>query len=150
MKKLMKQLKAKVKETGIKFVYGKNNHKSIFQRLVEMVEDWITKFKQYIADIHIFGDRNSYIQRDLNATFMHMKEDYMRNGQLKPEYNVNVATSNEFIVGTYISADRSNVQTMIPFIKQLKKDYESHVIGKIVLDSGYESEENIVGSRMIR
>lgn len=101
----MKHLKAKVKVTGIKFVYGKSNQKSIFQRLVEMVEDWITKFKQYIADIHIFGDRNSYIQRDHDATFMHMKEDYMRNGQLKPGYNVNVATSNEFIVGTYISAD---------------------------------------------
>jgi hypothetical protein len=53
-----------------------------------------------------------------------------------------VATSNEFIVGTYISADRSDVQTLIPFMKQLKKEYEGYDIGKIVVDSGYESEEN--------
>lgn len=142
LKKLMKQLKAKVKEKKIEFVYGKGNHKSDLQRLVEKVEDWISKYKQYIADIHICGDRNSYSKTDHDATFMHMKEDYMRNGQLKPGYNVNVATSNEFIVGTYISADRSDVQTLIPFMKQLKKDYEGNDIGKIVVDSGYESEEN--------
>ena len=142
LKKLMKQLKAKVKETEAKFVYGKGKHKSVLQRLVEKVEDWISKYKQYIADIYICGDRNSYSKTDHDATFMHMKEDYMRNGQLKPGYNVNVATSNEFIVGTYISADRSDVQTLIPFMTQLKKDYESNDIGKVVVDSGYESEEN--------
>jgi len=142
LKKLMKQLKAKVKETEAKFVYGKGKHKSVLQRLVEKAEDWISKYKQYIADIHICGDRNSYSKTDHDATFMHMKEDYMRNGQLKPGYNVNVATSNEFIVGTYISADRSDVQTLIPFMTQLKKDYESNDIGKVVVDSGYESEEN--------
>ena len=84
LKKLKKQLKAKVKETGIKFIYGKGNHKNILQRLVERVEDWIDKYKQYISDIHICGDRNSYSKTDHDATFMHMKEDYMRNGQLKP------------------------------------------------------------------
>ena len=80
LKKLMKQLKAKVKETGIKFIYGKGNHKSFLQRLVERVEDWISKYKQYIADIHICGDRNSYSKTDHDATFMRRKEDYMRNG----------------------------------------------------------------------
>mgnify|MGYP003294444140 CR=1 FL=1 len=112
LKKLLKHLKVKCKETGITFVSGKGNHKSALQRLVEKVQDWILKYKQYIADIHICGDRNSYSKTDHDATFMHMKEDYMRNSQLKPGYNVNVATSNDFIVGTYISADRSDVQTL--------------------------------------
>ena len=40
---------------------------------------------------------------------MHMKEDYMRNGQLKPGYNVNVATCSDFIIGSYISSDRYDV-----------------------------------------
>ena len=142
LKKLMKQLKTQVRDAGMKYVHGKGNHKSILQRIIEKVEDWITKYKQYIADIHICGDRNSYSKTDHDATFMHMKEDYMRNGQLKPGYNVNVATSNEFIIGTYISADRSDVQTLIPFMKQLKNDYEGYDIKKVVVDSGYESEEN--------
>ena len=142
LKKLMKQLKTQVRDAGMKYVHGKGNHKSILQRIIEKVEDWITKYKQYIADIHICGDRNSYSKTDHDATFMHMKEDYMRNGQLKPGYNVNVATSNKFIIGTYISADRSDVQTLIPFMKQLKNDYEGYDIKKVVVDSGYESEEN--------
>ena len=41
---------------------------------------------------------------------MHMKEDHMKNGQLKPGYNVNVATVSEYIVGNYISADRTDTK----------------------------------------
>ena len=142
LKKLRKRLKAKCRERDVSFVYGKGNHKDILQKLTEKTEDWIAKYKQYIADIHICGDRNSYSRTDHDATFMHMKEDHMRNGQLKPGYNVNVATSNEFIIGTYISPDRSDVQTLIPFMEQLTTTYDSHVIEKTVVDSGYESEEN--------
>ena len=58
---------------------------------------------------------------------------------LKPGYNVNVATSEEFIVGNYISADRNDVHTLIPFTKYLKR-YDK--IKQICADSGYESEEN--------
>ena len=32
-------------------------------------------------------NRNSYSRIDHDATFMRMKEDHMRNGQLKPAYN---------------------------------------------------------------
>ena len=37
--------------------------------------------------------RNSYSKTDTNATFMRMKEDHMRNGQLKPAYNVQIAVN---------------------------------------------------------
>ena len=142
LKKLLKRLKAKCRERGVSFVNGKGNHKDILQKLAEKTEGWIGKYKQYIADIHICGERNSYSRTDHDATFMHMKEDHMRNGQLKPGYNVNVATSNEFIIGTYISPDRNDVQTLIPFMEQLRMTYAGHVIEKTVADSGYESEEN--------
>ena len=66
----------------------------------------------------------------------------MRNGQLKPGYNVNTATCNEFIIGNYISSDRNDVHTLIPFMEQLQTTYREHKIGKTVVDSGYESEEN--------
>ena len=67
---------------------------------------------------------------------------YMRNGQLKPGYNVNVATCSEFIIGSYISSDRSDMHTLIPFMEQLRKDYKGKNISSVVVDSGYESEEN--------
>lgn len=34
------------------------------------------------------GERNSYSKTDKDATFMIMKEDHMKNGQLKPAYNI--------------------------------------------------------------
>ena len=34
------------------------------------------------------GQRNIYSKTDKDATFMRMKEDHMRNGQLKTAYNV--------------------------------------------------------------
>ena len=71
---------------------------------------------------------------------MRMKEDHMLNGQLKPGYNVNVATVSEYIVGTYVSSDRTDTKTTIPFMEKLMKSYTA--IERVVYDSGYESEEN--------
>ena len=63
----------------------------------------------------------------------------MKNGQLKSGYNVNVATVSEYIVGNYISADRTDTKIFIPFLKMLCNGYP---LRRIVVDSGYESEEN--------
>ena len=75
---------------------------------------------------------------------MHMKEDHMRNGQLKPGYNVNVATANGFIVGHYISADRSDMQTLIPFMKKLRGMYPKHHPGRVGADSDCKSEDPVI------
>ena len=142
LKKLRKRIHARIKADGIEFVSGKGKRKTPLQRLSEWVDQWLDKLKQYTNDIHICGNRNSYSKTDHDATFMHMKEDHMRNGQLKPGYNVNVATCSEFIIGSYISPDRNDVHTLIPFMEQLRKNYEGRNIGSVVVDSGYESEEN--------
>nr|WP_307584485.1 hypothetical protein [Paenibacillus wynnii] len=47
------------------------------------------KYEQYQM---LLGDRNSFSKTDRDATFMRMKEDHMRNGQLKPGYNVQIGT----------------------------------------------------------
>lgn len=142
LKKLRKRIHARIKADGIELVSGKGKRKTRLQRLSEWVDQCLAKLKQYTNDIHICGNRNSYSKTDHDATFMHMKEDYMRNGQLKPGYNVNVATCSDFIIGSYISSDRNDVHTLIPFMEQLQKNYEGRNIGSVVVDSGYESEEN--------
>ena len=138
LKKLRKKLYEKRQHEDIIFVTGKGHHKTGLQKAIETVEEWLSKLKRYTRELHICGDRNSYSKTDHDATFMHMKEDPMRNGQLKPGYNVNVATSEEFIIGNYISADRNDVHTLIPFMEYL----ERYKIRNVVVDSGYESEEN--------
>ena len=142
LKKIRKKLYAQKQAEGTAFVHGTGKRKTPVQRAIETVDGWIEKYKRYTRDIHICGDRNSYCKTDHDATFMHMKEDHMRNGQLKPGYNVNVATANGFIVGHYISADRSDMQTLIPFMKKLREMYPEHHPGRVVVDSGYESEDN--------
>lgn len=57
----------------------------------------------------------------------------------KPGYNVNVATVSEYIIGNYISADRTDTKTFIPFLEKLCR---KHPVKRVVVDSGYESEEN--------
>jgi len=142
LKKLRKRIHERIHAAGIEFVSGKGKRKTQIQRLSELVDQWLAKLKQYTNDIHICGNRNSYSKTDHDATFMHMKEDHMKNGQLKPGYNVNVATCSEFIIGSYISSDRNDVHTLIPFMKQLHETYEGMSISSVVADSGYESEEN--------
>ena len=138
MKKLRKKLYARAEAEQLSWVTGKGHHKKPLQKAIETVNIWLEKWKKYTQDLHICGDRNSYCKTDHDATFMHMKEDHMRNVQLKPGYNVNVASSEEFIVGNYISADRTDVHTLIPFAEYLKR----YGVKNICVDSGYESEEN--------
>ena len=139
LKKLRKKVVKAMKDQGIVAVSGKGRHKTTLQRLLDQIDEWTERIHGYQKAIHICGNRNSYCKTDKEATFMRMKEDYMRNGQLKPGYNVNVATASEYILGTYVSSDRTDQKTTIPFMEKLQKYYP---VNRVVYDSGYESEEN--------
>ena len=138
VKKLLKRLKAQAKKQSLVFVHGKGKRKQALQRDIETVSEWLRRMKEYQKNLYICGERGSYSKTDPDAAFMHVKEDHMKKGQLKPCYNVNVATASEYVIGSYLSADCTDTNTLIPFTKQLPIDK----IHKIVADAGYESEEN--------
>jgi len=72
---------------------------SQLQKTVKQIrEDFLPLLAKYKEQNEILGDRNSYSKTDKDATFMRMKEDHMKNGQLKPGYNVQTGTENPFIV----------------------------------------------------
>ena len=52
--------------------------------MYERAEALYEEAKEYEQQLYIMGERNSYSKTDHDATFMRMKEDHMRNGQLKP------------------------------------------------------------------
>lgn len=54
----------------------------------ELENKLLLKLQEYEEELAILGERNSYSKTDTDATFMRMKEDYMKNGQLKAAYNV--------------------------------------------------------------
>ena len=126
---------------GIERVYGKGHHKSAYQKALEKLEDYYQKMQQYERYNSLFDGRNSFSKTDTDATFMHMKEDHMKNGQLKPGYNIQAAVEGEYIVGMDVSSERSDVNTLIPFLSNLN-NLELFVIKNIICDAGYESEEN--------
>ena len=54
--------------------------------------------QKYEQALKTFGTRNSYSKTDPDATFMRMKDDYMKNGQLKPGYNLQIATEGQYVL----------------------------------------------------
>jgi len=138
LKKLRKQLKTLQAQQQIVFVHGKGQRKSMLQRAVEVVEQYLARQKGYDDYNHSFGERNSFSKTDRDATFMRMKEDHMKNGQLKPGYNATLAVDAEYVVAASIVQERSDSQTLIPMLKNL----QGLGYTKPVADAGFESEEN--------
>ena len=88
------------------------------------------------APCQVDNEKNSFSKTDTDATFMHMKEDHMRNGQLKPGYNIQAVVEGEYIVGIDVSSERSDVNTLIPFLEKLNS-LELFVLKNIICDAGY-------------
>lgn len=126
---------------GIEFVYGRGKHKTDIQRDYDRLYEYLERINRYHKSQIILGTRKSYSKTDLDATFMRMKEDHMKNGQLKPAYNVQIGVESEYIVGLGLFPNPTDTTTLIPFLERLAKGtgrkYEN-----IIADAGYASEEN--------
>ena len=125
----------------IEFVYGIGHRKTPEQRTYEHFKEAVERFAAYRNHLAIMGTRNSYSKTDHDATFMRMKEDHMRNGQLKPAYNIQMASNGAFIVGVMGSQKANDLHTLKPFMEQSLRAY-GQAIESIVADAGYESVEN--------
>lgn len=143
VKKLRKKLYEIKENANINFVYGKGKRKNPIQRSIEQIEHYICKLKEYTKKIYTCGKRNSYSKTDKDATFMRMKEDAMKNGQLKPAYNLQYGVDSEYITWLSICNQTTDNGTLIPFIKKME-NFLYFKYFKIVADAGYESEENYV------
>jgi transposase len=141
MSELLEVLSQRATEQGMEFASGKGSRKTQLQRDIELLTECIEKQRSYDRYNSLFDGRNSFSKTDTDATFMHMKEDHMRNSQLKPGYNVQLGIEGEYIVGVDISSERNDYQTLVPFLKLLEESYQQK-FQNIVADAGYESEEN--------
>ena len=111
------------------------------QKLNYARKHWPAALDKYEQQEKVIGSRrSSYSKTDPDATFMRMKEDHMRNGQLKPAYNVQISTNNQYIASYSIHQTTTDVRTLIPHLQQ-------HIeqLGKpnnVTADAGYGSEQN--------
>ena len=111
------------------------------QKLAYASKQWPAKLKQYKKQEKILKKRNSYSKTDPDATFMRMKEDYMKNGQLKPGYNVQISTNDQFVINYSLHPNPTDTKTLIPHLQQYQKLYNTLPAVQIT-DAGYGSEEN--------
>lgn len=123
------------------FVCGRGKRKSELQRDIELLQELLGQKLKYAGYQETFDGRNSFSKTDPDATFMHMKDDHMRNAQLKPGYNIQLGIEGEYITGVHISSERRDQLALIPLLENM----EAHLgrsYGDVTADAGYESEEN--------
>lgn len=125
----------------INFVYGKGKRKTNIQKYIEELESYRVRQENYEKCNKVFENRNSFSKTDNDATFMHMKDDHMRNSQLKPGYNVQIGVESEYITAVGIFQDRNDTTTLIPFLNNIEENFNIKY-KNVIADSGYESEEN--------
>ena len=99
------------------------------------------KLKKYEKQEDILGTRNSFSKTDTAATGMRMKDD-----ALKPGYNPQITTSNQFIVNATIHQNSSDSVTFPHHVEVMEKRV-TDIVGPSwhpdwTTDAGYGSEEN--------
>ena len=130
------------KAKRFEMVTGKGKRKSPEQKEWESINKLCQQWRKYEEQLKIMGeDRNSYSKTDRDATFMRTKEDHMRNGQLKPCYNVQLAVNSEYITGIDVFSDRTDVGTLRPFLRKLEQKHKQRY-EEVAADAGYESLHN--------
>lgn len=123
-----KKTKSKIKS---KLRYIKNN----FEQNLE----------KYARQEEILNGRGSYSKTDEDATFMRMKEDHMGNGQLKPAYNPQITTQNQFILNYTLHQQTTDTTTLGEHLANFKETFGEKIfsqIESITADAAYGSEEN--------
>jgi len=120
----------------------KAQEKPIKKLVKELEKKHLPKLEEYEQKLEDIGDnRNSCSKTDKEATFMRMKEDHMKNGQLKPAYNVQMSTENQFITHYDIYQNLTDTRTFIDYLTGFQARYNLQS-KEVIADSGYGSEEN--------
>lgn len=141
---VLQAIEALANDTGVVFVQGSGKRKTALQKHIEELRGMLAKHAEYARQIGICANRNSYSKTDHDATFMRMKDDHMKNGQLKPAYNLQLGVEGEYIVGVYVTQDRDDTHALLPLLSRMNK-YDCPQPKNVIADAGYESEENYVG-----
>ena len=135
------KLKAVIERINAKLAARAAEHAGLKKKLRVLETKDLPRLEKYERQLEILEDRKSCSKTDPDATFMGMKEDPMRNHQLKAAYNVQMGTEGQFIVGFTIHQKPTDTTCLIPHLKAVRK-----VLGglppTVVADAGYGSEEN--------
>ncbi|MNB90303.1 Transposase DDE domain protein [compost metagenome] len=119
----------------------KPKDKPLKKAVRKLRKDLLPRLLKYEQYQRLLGDRNSFSKTDPDATFMRMKEDHMRNGQLKAGYNVQIGTENQYILAYSLHPRPTDTRCLQPHMEKARQ-----ILGElprtVIADAGYGSEEN--------
>jgi hypothetical protein len=140
VEEIPQELNADILNERLEELNGKIKEKSVKKKVKELQEE-LPRLKKYETQLEKMGDRNSMSKTDEDATFMRMKDDHMKNGQLKPGYNAQISTSEQFITNYTIAQTPGDTTTLINHLENFVEVYKTQS-EIVVADAGYGSEEN--------
>lgn len=115
--------------------------KKTFKHVEKLKNEALPKLQEYERHLQKMDKRNSYSKTDPDATFMRMKEDHMKNGQLKPAYNLQLSTEHNFITNYSIHQRPGDTATYKEHLESYNQKY-GHYPHQAIADAGYGSLEN--------
>ena len=128
-----------IEDTPVKGTDDRKTKRRKLRKVLRKVkDDFSVRAEKYETYQETLEGRNSFSKTDTDATFMRMKDDHMRNGQLKPGYNLQIATENQFVLHYDIYPNPTDTRTLLPFLETYP-----HELKMVVADAGYGSEENL-------
>jgi len=119
----------------------RGHNKATKKQLKQLEEDHLTRLEKYENQLEILGERNSYSKTDQDAVFMRLKDDHMQNGQLKPAYNTQISTEDQFITHYSIHQTAGDTTTLETHLDGFEQQYGKQS-KEVIADAGYGSEEN--------
>lgn len=132
------ELKEKLAELNNKL---KEPTKAQQKQLEKLKSEHLPRLEKYEQQLQTLEKRNSYSKTDPDATFMRMKDDHMQNGQLKPGYNAQISTDNQYITHYSIHQNPTDTTTLEKHLDGFEAAYQTQS-KEVVADAGYGSEEN--------
>lgn len=120
---------------------GVDADRKVKSKVRRVRKSWPEQLREYESQGKILDRRNSYSKTDHDATFMRMKEDHMKNGQLKPGYNIQISTNNQYILNYTIHQCAGDTSTYPLHMEEFHSHYGRYPAVS-VCDAGYGSEEN--------
>jgi len=119
--------------------------KRLKNKVKKLEKNYLEKLSEYEKHEQLLNGRSSYSKTDPDATFMRMKEDHMKNGQLKAGYNVQIGTSDQIIFNYTIHQNATDFPVFIPHMEDTEKLFNSigqNLPKRLIGDAGYGSEQN--------
>jgi len=136
VEKRLEELNQKLNEKD-----GDKKSKKLQTKVKKAKKEDVPRMKRYNRQMSKFEGRNSYSKTDKDATFMRLKEDHMKNSQLRPAYNLLYSTENHFVTNFTLHRRPGDTATLKPHLEVFNKRYDAYPEREIA-DAGFGSEEN--------